>query len=112
MGVRNMFWEKYGGAKLFFEKLWGPKNFPVFFGNSSDRVPSIIKDQPLTEKRRVNDFQKRCTRFRISGISRNPAGFLRISGISGISWDFWGFLGFLGFLGISWNFLGFHFWDF
>ena len=29
MGVRNNFWEKYGGAKYFLGKIWGRETFFV-----------------------------------------------------------------------------------
>ena len=48
MGMRNSFGEKYGGAKYFWDKLWGCEIFSHFVENSSDWVPGIKKDQPLS----------------------------------------------------------------
>ena len=49
-GARNIICEKYGGAKLFWEKLWGCESFSCLFEKSSDRVPGVKKDQPLKMK--------------------------------------------------------------
>ena len=48
MGVRNIFWENYGGSKNFWEKIWGSQIFLGILQISSDRVPGILNDPPLT----------------------------------------------------------------